>query len=471
MTQRKRAIVLGASIAGLCAARVLSDHFTEVVVLERDTLPSEPAIRKGTPQARHLHQLLASGQRVLEHYFPGLKDDLRAVGAPEVEWGVGNVMLTARGRAASMPTGIVSNTVSRNTLEFLIRQRLLERDNVQLLDQHRTVGLITTDDKSTVTGVTVEVKGAHDAHAFYADLVVDATGRASNTPQYLEALGYAVPEKTYINAHVGYSTAWFKKPADYPEKFTMLVSVNLGEQHPSGGYRGGMVSEIENDTWVAILSSNNKDYPPTDPAQFLEWSKTLNGTEIYEALSQAELTSPVYGSRTTHSVWQHYEKLDRRPENLIVTGDAACAFNPVYGQGMSVAALDAQLLDRELQAWQRADLTGFAAQFQQALAQSLQNPWSMATSIDKYQPTAEGDITPAGPLKVVADVYMGWVLQAMLSDPVVNRAFIHVVNMLAGPALLAKPSVVLRVLRHRIFGPRPQPTPPTPSVPATAAGD
>ncbi|MGB1289005.1 MAG: FAD-dependent oxidoreductase [Aggregatilineales bacterium] len=469
MIQRDRAIVLGGSMAGLFAARVLSDHFNEVLILERDTLPSEAEIRNGTPQARHLHQLLASGQRVMERLFPELKDDLREVGAPEMEWGVDNIILLPEGRGAVMPSGIVTNTCSRATLEFLIRRRLLEHDNVKILEKHRIQGLIATDDNSRITGVQVKV--GREQHEMFADFIVDATGRASKTPDYFEALGYEKPEQSYVNAHIGYSTAWFKKPDDLAEDFVMMASLSTGaDVYPGGGNRSGIITKIEGDRWVAIIASNNKDYPPTDLPGFLEFTKTLHGLDIYEALRDAEPISPVYGSRTTYSIWQHYEKLDRRPENFIITGDAACGFNPIYGQGMSVAAMDAELLDDCLREWDEGDLTGFATHFQMKLADFLVAPWDMATTADKYEPTAVGDIEVAGRLKRMADVYFAWVLAAVAVDPVVNRAFLRVMNMLDKPETLGKPGILLRVLRHRFFGQKP-PTQPAQSVPVTAAGD
>lgn len=471
MEQRERALVIGGSMAGLFAARVLSDHFKEVIILERDYLPSEPEQRNGTPQARHLHQILGGGQAVMERLFPELKQDLRDVGAPKMEWGVDDIILLPTGRSQSMPTGVVTNTCSRITLEFLIRRRLLERGNIQILEGHRTTSLIANDDKTRILGVEVQLNRKRETQQFFGDLIVDASGRGSKTPTYFEQLGYEQPEQTYINAHIGYSTVWLKKPENYPEKFVMMTSLGYGDPHPAAGNRNGIITEIEGDRWVAIISSNNKDYPPTDFDGFLEFTKTLNQPDIYKALASAEPISPVYGSRSTYSLWRHYEKLGRRPENFIVTGDAACGFNPFYGQGMSVAALDAELLDRTLREWQSTDLTGFAAKFQTNLAEFLQWPWGMATASDKIQPTAEGDIVTPTRADRIADTYFDWVLMTTTEDIVIMTAFIKVMNMLAPPESLLKPNVLLRVLWHRMFSVKPPPTTAQKATPATAVGD
>lgn len=448
-----RAVVIGGSMAGLFAARVLSDHFNEVWVLERDTLPTDAGQRNGTPQARHLHQILASGQQVMEELFPQLVQDLADVGAPRLHWGINNLTFNEIGRIPSVPSGIITNTCSRVTLEHLIRRRLADCANVKILEQHRSLGLTSTDDGRTITGVQVEVGRGREAQTITGDLIVDATGRATRSPEWLEALGYSKPETTYINAHIGYSTCWFNKPDHVPLDFVMLNVLDLtSAASEQRGQRSGIITEIEGGRWVSILASNNKDYPPTDHDGFLEFARSLRSPVLYDMLRLAEPISPVYGSRSTYSIWRHYERLDRRPENYIITGDAACAFNPIYGQGMSVAAQDAKLLGQLLGDWSADNLSGFADHFQKRLAQTLVNPWNLATSGDKYQPTAEGDIETPSRLTRMADTYMGWVLQTLEYDSEVTTMFLRVMNMLEPPEALGRPGIMFRVLRHKLTG-------------------
>jgi len=474
MMRWNRAIVLGGSMAGLFAARVLSDHFDEVLVLERDTLPAEPDFRNGVPQARHLHQILAAGQRVMEKLFPDLVADLEQVGAPRMEWGVDNLTFNERGQQPLVSSGVITNTCSRIALEYLIRKRLLERNNVKILERHRIIGLIPNEDRGVIAGVKVNVNRGSEEKELFGDLVLDATGRRSKTPEWFEELGYARPETSYVNAHIGYSSCWFKKPENPTHEFVMMTSLALGSQPTSNGrgQRSGVITAIEDDLWVAIVSSNTKDYPSTDHEGFLEFTKTLRSPALYEALKDAEPISPVYGSRSTHSIWHHYEKLDRRPEHYLITGDAVCGFNPIYGQGMSVAALDAELLGDSLTSWKSENLNGFAAHFQSELAKSLQGPWTMATASDKSQPSAEGDVEDASLLSKLIDGYFDWVLQTLEHDPDVLVAFLKVMNMLEPPESLAKPGIFFRVLRHKLTGyshlsqqPEPQPRQPV------AAGD
>lgn len=452
----QKVLVLGGSMAGLLAARVLSEHFEDVFILERDTLPDEAEPRNGTPQARHLHQILASGQQIMEDFFPKLKDDLREVGAPNLHWGVDGVFLVADERVKPVPSGIITNTCSRPTLEYLIRRRLCERGNIHILQEHRVQGLISSEDKRIIKGVQVKVGRETDVQEIYADLVIDCTGRNSKSAKWYAELGYGEVENTYINAFIGYSTCWFEHPDTDSFDFVSLNAIDLLSGYENGrGQRSGIILRVENDRWIAILTGNNIDYPPTDYEGFLNYAQSLQSQGIYDWLKDATPISPVYGSRSTYSIWHHYEKMARLPENMIITGDAACAFNPVYGQGMSVAALDAKLLGELLSVWSGSDLIGFSQHFQKELAETLVAPWNLATTGDKAQPLAEGDFGEPTRLEKFGEAYSRWTLEALIAEPEVLKTFFKVMNMLEPPEALGKPSVMLRVFKHKLFGQSP----------------
>ncbi len=451
--KQQRAIVLGAGIAGLFTARVLSNHFDEVFVLERDSLKEEDKLRAGVPQARHLHQILAKGQTVMQELFPTLAEDLATAGSPELHWGVDNIIFNENGQLPAVESGIITNTCSRTTLEGIIRKRLLEYKNVQILENHRVQCLIASPDNKVIQGVRFNIDPDKGIRELYADLIVDATGKSSKSPQWYQDLGYPEPDSTYINAHVGYSTCWFEIKPEKANDFVMIQIADLISDPPPGkGQRSGVIIKMEENRFAAILTSNNKDYPPTDLEGFLEFSRTLRSDTFYNLLKDATALTPVYGSRSTYNLWNHYEKLDTIPENYLIIGDAVCSLNPLFGQGMTVAALEAQLLDNLLSERAGMHFDGFAQQFQKKLAKNLGFTWELSTAKDKITPGVEGDVKGATIVDKAQSIYFEWVLQAMEHDKDVLIAFFEVLNMIRTPLWLVQPHILFRVLRHKITG-------------------
>ena len=445
----KRAIVIGAGISGLLTARVLSTYFDEVLVLERDKLPDAPHTRSGTPQDRHLHQILAGGQKIIEDLFPNLAQELLAVDAPQLHWGVDNIIVTENGRLPKIESGIITNTCSRVTFEYLIRKLVLADDSVTILSNHQVQSLIM-DDNQTITGLTV---GKQSSQQLFADFIVDASGKGSKTPEWYTDLGYDKPDYTKIDAHVGYSSCWFENLKDETGDFVMLQVADLASKASNEkGQRSGVIIKVDGERYIALLTSNNKDYPPTDLAGFLDFAKTLRSDTYYNVLKDGTPISPVYGSRSTYNIRYHYEKLKRIPENYILIGDAVCSFDPVIGQGMSMAAVEAQLLNTHLAQWTASSYDGFAKQFQSALAKELTYPWLLATANDKFQPLAEGDIKTYPFIGDLQTGYFNLVLQAMESDRYILIAFFEVLNMLRSPLYLAHPKILWRILRYKLTG-------------------
>lgn len=450
MTQRNHAhdhaLVIGGSMAGLFAARVLSDHFKRVTIIDRDELPDSAEFRNGVPQTRHLHQLLIRGQRIMERLFPSLLDDMAEIGAPRIEWGYNTLAAGAGGFVAPVHTGMYSNTLSRAGLEYLIRRRIKKLPNVEICGGSVVTRLLTNADKTVITGVRVEQRPAKSEVEFTADLVVDASGRRSETPIWLESLGFEQPPITHIDAHVGYASCWFEKPAYAPKDVVMM----LVKAHPTT-HRAGLISTVEGNRWTVILTSNNKDYPPTDYDGFLEFARSLQSPLIYNYIKDAKPITQVFGYRNTDNIWHHYEKMPRRPEHLIVTGDAACGFNPIYGQGMSVAAMDAELLDALLKDYAGRDLSGFADDFQKRLAKTVEIPFALATADDLQQPTVEvtrSDAEKQSWLLKQIGLYFRALIAVTDADPVVFTQFLKVMNMIDEPKSLLTPPIMLRVARY-----------------------
>ncbi|HEX2622884.1 MAG TPA: FAD-dependent monooxygenase [Phototrophicaceae bacterium] len=442
-TAGTHAIVIGGSMAGLMHARVLAKHFGRVTIIERDNLPDAPDFRGGVPQGRHVHALLAKGQALMEELFPGLDQDFVAIGAPRYTWGKDTVYLTAGGWIKRFDTGIDTNLISRTALEYLIRRRLMVLcPNVSFMPQTDVLSLIAEGD--TVTGVQIQSRTDKTEQNLSANLVVDASGRASKCPEWLQALGYAAPEETEVKSYIGYATRWYEAPANRPDWKLMFIVGRPAENIK----RGGAIFEVEDNKWVVTLGGVNQDYPPTDEAEFLEYAKSLPTPAFYDAIKNAKPISPIYGYRITGNRLRHFEKMTRRPENFIVTGDAACGFNPQYGQGMTVAAMEAQMLDGLLKGRQVTSLRGFAAQFQQGLAKTISNAWLLATGEDLRYEGTEGD-RPNLVTRMIQR-YLDLVFKYTLDDPQVVKTVIQVTNLAAAPTTLFSPYIFFRLISRLV---------------------
>jgi 2-polyprenyl-6-methoxyphenol hydroxylase-like FAD-dependent oxidoreductase len=440
-----RAVVLGASMAGLLAARVLADTYGQVTVIDRDELPEAPMHRRGVPHGRHIHALLARGQQALEELLPGLTAELVSQGVP-----AGDVLADARlylsgHRLRQAHTGLGLLSASRPVLEGRVRARIRALPNVAFLDSRDVAGLTTTPDGGRVTGTRVLRRADGSAEELIAaDLVVDATGRGSRTPVWLEALGYPWPPTEQVQIGLGYATRIYRLPPDALQGDLAVVQTATPE-HP----RAGGLQALEGDRWLLTLAGILGDHPPTDPDGFLAFARSLQFPDIYQAVRDGEPLDDPVGFRFPASVRHRYERLDRLPAGLLVVGDAVCSFNPVYGQGMSVAALEALTLRRHLQ----RGVEPQPRRFFRDLARVVDVPWEMAAGGDLVFPGVQGRRT----LKVrLVSTYLARLHAAAVHDAHLAIAFTWVAGLVAPPQALLRPGIVLRVLRgsrHRRTGP------------------
>ena len=440
-----KAIVMGASIAGMWTARALSDYFEEVLVLERDQLPEGPAFRSGTPQARQFHTLLLSGLRQMDEWFPGLEKELIAAGAIPFD-PVNDLQVHAAKRwYPQFPSGQRLLSCSRQLLESSIRRRLRQNPRVRILEGVEVVGLEGSDDNRRISGVLSRAyRGAPpspDAVTVHqADLVVDALGRRSQTPEWLAELGYRAPQESEVDSFLGYVTRRYKRKPNTP----MLMIVATPPNDPYGG----LIFPEENNTMMAFMAGYNKCYPPTDHVEFEAFAQHL-GDKYQEAIKDAEPLSPPYGYRGTSSRWRHYERLERWPERYLVLGDAFCSFNPVYGQGMSVAALSAAALAKRVK--QRSGkLDGLARHMLREISRITQGAWLLATSADLQWPGTEGGTIRNGPLDRFGRWYIANLLYAMAFDKAVRLQFLAVNQLMKPAAALFAPGIFLRVMTQTI---------------------
>ncbi|MDR8394304.1 FAD-dependent monooxygenase [Aliifodinibius sp. S!AR15-10] len=439
-----RAIVIGGGIAGLMTARVLGNHFKQVLVLERDNFPDGPNLRSGAPQGRHVHLLLLRGKQILEQLFPGLSRELIDNGARLIKMGEELGVLTYYGWRVQHAGKLSLLTFTQPLLEWCIRKRLTEIEAVEIIGGCRVNGL-TADAKGVrVTGVRVRFGNTRQReHQLCGELVVDASGRFSRTPEWLSTLGYNSPEVSVVDPFLGYTSRFYEIPSNFSmprSKWKALVL--LGK--PPDYTRGGVLLPVEGGRWHVTLVGTAKDYPPNDESGFIEFARTLRSRALYDAIKTARPLSGVAGYRSTKNRWRHYGSYQRWPRGFIVLGDALCSLNPVYAQGMSVAALEVMVLDKWLREyeWDQDNGAGVALHVQKELAKIIETPWLMATTDDARWPATEG--APTGLTTQMMHHYLDAVIALATRYPKVDDLFARVVHLLEPEYMLFHPRIALR---------------------------
>jgi len=390
------AVVVGGSVAGCFAARVLADHFERVVVFDRDDLPDAATARRGAPHAVHFHALLARGRRVAEELLPGFDDDLLGSGAVRTNLSEARVYEPYgwAPTAASTRSGIGA---SRLLIEAVIRRRAMARPGVEVRPRAEVVELVATSDGRQVTGVRVRALDGSDVVGEQAaDLVVDASGRTSPILSWLQALGSDPPAVTTVNAHWGYASRFLHLPAGAAPPAVGGFPIGAASDGPPAT-RGGFLLAQEDDLWLVTLSGCAKDFPPDEEEGFIAFARSLAFDDIADALALAEPLTPIRRWRNTVNRWRHLESLPWWPAGFACMADAVCSFNPVYGQGMTVAALEALDLQTELEASaSSAQLADLGRRFQSRIATTLRQPWEAASRSDLRVPGVEGGPPPPG---------------------------------------------------------------------------
>lgn len=434
----EHAVVIGASMGGLLAARALADFYGTVTVLERDTFPLADVPRKGVPQGRHAHGLLARGRSVIESFFPGWTDEVVASGGVrgdivgDVNWiGHGVTLKTA-------PSDLIGLLASRPVLEGHVRRRLLALPNVRAIENCAVQGLVAADEGSAVKGVRVRI-GNGVERTVAADLVVDASGRGSSSPAWLESIGYARPEEEKIEIGIGYTTRVYRRrPTDLGGKLAIVVAGS------GPNWRNGTILFQSEDRWIVSIGGYFGDVAPDDAQLFAAYAGSLPTSEIHDIVAHAEPLTEFVSYRYPANLRRRYEGLTRFPRGYLVFGDALCSFNPVYGQGMTVAAQEATLLQDCLREGD-ADL---ARRFFAAAKVAIDTPWDIAVGNDLRHPQVQG---PRSPKVRFINWYIGKLHLAARHDAVLANAFLKVANLEAPPTQLLSPAIVMRVLRGNLF--------------------
>ncbi|SDD41349.1 FAD-dependent oxidoreductase [Rhodococcus tukisamuensis] len=432
-TTNSHAIVIGAGMGGLLAARAASEFFDRVTVVERDTLPNTPTVRRCVPQARHAHALTTRGRTAMEELFPGFTDDLLGFGAPHGDMQADFRWVLDGHRLARGVSGVRLLLVSRPLIEWHLRNLVHALPNVEIIDRCAAIG-VTTDQCRVVTGLAVSRKANRIADdVIDADLIVDASGRSSKSQGWLEPLGFPRPREESLRIHLAYATRHYRREPSHLDS-DLGIGVGPTPELP----RSGMMLAQENDRWVITLAGYGDDEPPLDSEGFVEFAATLPAPELGDWLSRAEPLDEGVRYRVPTTVRRHFDST-QLPDGYIPFGDTICCFNPIYGQGMSVAALEAIIL-RQCLHGDRRRVTG---RFLRRARPILDEAWDMACNSDLRLPSIEGERT----VKTrVTNAYVARVHRAAATDPKVGAAFGRVINLLAHPASLMSPPTLARVL-------------------------
>jgi 2-polyprenyl-6-methoxyphenol hydroxylase-like FAD-dependent oxidoreductase len=436
--QRGHAVVMGGSMAGLLAARVLSERFDRVSLVERDAELDGATTRKGVPQGRHAHGLLARGSDSLERLFPGLADELVAGGALRRDMLAALRWFHFGGYKLQAESGVIGLLQSRPFLERAVRRRVLALGNVSLVSGAEVEGVVPSPDRRQVVGVCLRRAGGA-GEALRADLVVDATGRGSRTPRWLEALGYEAPPVDEIQIGVGYASRVYRRRAgDLPGGADALLVYPT----PPLERRMAVLLPMEEDRWMLTLGGWLGDHAPTDEDGFTAFARSLPTADVQRFLEHAEPLGPIVQHRFPSNLRRRYERLRRLPAGLVVLGDAVCSFNPIYGQGMSASAIAAETLAGCLD--ERRPAAQLPRRFQARLAKALDAPWTLAAGEDFRYPGVTGP-KPRG--TDLVNRYVARVHVATQRDRRVALAFLDVMNLERPPTSLLRPALLVRVLR------------------------
>lgn len=433
----ERAIVVGASIAGLLAARVLADFYDTVFLVERDRFPDAPQNRRGVPQGRHSHVLMRRGSLAMSELFPGLLEELVTSGAPvwkdgdltKLDFTVAGHRLARHGRFTDLDSTVIYSA-TRPFLEFHIRRNVLALRIFLAYQGYDFIDLLVEDDR--ICGVRVHDQDSSEEPLLSADLVVDASGRGSRMPVLLESRGYPRPAEDEL-VRINYSSQLFRlSHIKQPE-----IAINAFDTLTSNRKGLGLYA-CENDTSMLTLVGIGAHEPPSDIDQMLDDVDELAPPHVAEALRRAEPVGQPARFHTASSRWRRYDKLRRFPKGLVVTGDAYCSFNPVYAQGMTIAALDALAL-RDALAWGEKDV---ARRFFAGAAKATRVAWNMAVDSDLTLPEVSGKPTLA---MRWSNLYTDRVLECAESNPAVAERFWKVMNLVASPTELLHPAVLMPV--------------------------
>ena len=441
----KQAVVIGAGMAGLAAAGAVADYFERVIVLERDRLPNQAVPRPGAPQSRQLHGLLPGGQRALTDLFPHFERELLDAGSVPLRMlGELRVEMPGVGPLPSRDFGWFFYGASRPLIELITRRQAERLSNLTVRSECRVLEITATPDGTMVTGVRYEsADGRQEILA--ADLVVDASGRGAPTLALLRSSGQPVPDEIVIGIDLHYTTTTFVIPQDASTNWRGIAT----HPHAPERSRGGYMLPIEGNRWVLTLTGRLGERPPAEPDGFMDYAQRLETQTIYNAIKHAKRQGGFERFAYPASAWRRFDRLSSFPGGLVPIGDAICRFNPVYGQGMSVAAQEARLLNQLLKgrATKADPFAGLALAFFSESLPLVEAPWNMSAVPDLVYPETRGERPTDFESRLK---YNDALIRTAMHDAAVHRLLAEVQQLLKPPSVLQDPAVD-RLVRLELF--------------------
>jgi len=441
----KQAVVIGAGMAGLAAAGAVADYFERVIVLERDRLPNQAVPRPGAPQSRQLHGLLPGGQRALTDLFPHFERELLDAGSVPLRMlGELRVEMPGVGPLPSRDFGWLFYGASRPLIELITRRQTERLSNLTVRSECQVLEITATSDGTMVTGVRYESADGRQA-ILAADLVVDASGRGAPTLALLRSSGQPVPDEIVIGIDLHYTTTTFVIPQDASTNWRGIAT----HPHAPERSRGGYMLPIEGNRWVLTLTGRLGERPPAEPDGFMDYARRLETQTIYNAIKHAERQGGFERYAYPASAWRRFDRMSSFPGGLVPIGDSICRFNPVYGQGMSVAAQEARLLNQLLKARAtKADpLARLALAFFSESVPLVEAPWNMSAVPDLVYPETRGERPTDFESRLK---YNDALIRTAMHDAAVHRLLAEVQQLLKPPSVLQDPAVD-RLVRLELF--------------------
>ena len=439
----QRAIVVGSGLGGLSAARALSGRFRQVVILDRDDLPDGATPRSGVPQGKHPHGLLGGGLNALEQLFPGFGNELGRAGAVPIDRGF-DILYDIPGQDPwpRIKFGRPTYAMSRPLIELTVRRQVERLTNVKVQGGRRVLHIIGESNKGAAKGICYRTPDGN-VETLQSDLIIDASGNGSLTLEFLRASGRRLPGETRIGVNMRYASALFDR-ADIRDNYKFAYTFpNAPEES-----RGGLVVPAENKSYQVVLIGRGDDIPPINETEFRGYARKLWTPTISNAIKNAKLLTEITPCSFTESRWRHFAQVPDFPRGLLPIGDAICRFNPVHGQGMSVAAQQAGLLFDLLGRFDNDLLSTLAAEFLTQAEKLIGEPWAMSAIPDFIYPETTGVRPQDLPERLNFQKGLG---RLAARDSAVFELLIEVRNLLKPLTVLDDPSIVSRVekeVRH-----------------------
>ena len=441
----KHAIVIGGSISGLLTARVLNAHFDQVTIIERDSVSEDAETRKGVPQGAHVHVIFEGGMKVIDRLFPKFSEELAANGSYVCDFARELCWYHAGVWKSRPESGLTSYWQTRPFLEANLRRRLQQDTDVVIREQTAVVGLLTNSEKTRVTGLEVRTSSDGETETLEADLVVDASGRGSQTPKWLESLGYESPQEETVEVNIGYASRDYQPSQDEARDWQIMALYGT----PPDSTRTGYIFPIEGGRWRVSEVGFLNDTPPNGDDGYLDFAKTLELPDFHEAIKDATPLTPVSSFKFPANRWRRYDRLSRFPAGLLVIGDAISTFNPVYGQGMSACALEVDELRKLLEGCAGGEElpNDLYKKFFRKAAKIIGVPWLLATQSDFLYPKTRGKRS----LHTNAlNRYLRRVLQLCSGSDRMTKTFYQVLHFNKKPTAFFHPSVMMSVLLRSV---------------------